>query len=331
MNPKRSVSILFIACAISSSIFASKHAGTYPGSQPVSSIVRHDPAPTMAPALDKGGAINERDDRVVGNAVKTEAHRALAPRAAPSDETGAAPQAQPSQKIIKSASISLQVKEVGKSADEIRRLATATGGFVSNSTYSAGDGADAAATVEVRIPAASLERFIASLGNLGTVMARRDGGEDVTEAYIDDASRLRNLQTEEQRLLNLMGHAGRIPDLLTVEKEVTRVRGEIEQIQGHLKHVDYLVAYSSVTVSLTRPQAPPPPPPPPPPAPAEDFWGLHATLSSAWLLLCMGVRLALQSAIYMLVFAVFIVPVAWPLLSRRSTVKTPDPQRGEDS
>ena len=79
------------------------------------------------------------------------------------------------------------------------------------------------------------------------------GTEDVTKAYFDTDARLRNAKRMEERLLEMLEkNTGKVSDLLQVEKELARVREQIEQMQGELKYYDALVQYATVTMSLAE-------------------------------------------------------------------------------
>ena len=57
----------------------------------------------------------------------------------------------------------------------------------------------------------------------------------------------------EERLLEMLKtKTGKVSDLLQVEKELARVREQIEQMQGELKYYDALVQYATVTISLAE-------------------------------------------------------------------------------
>lgn len=218
-------------------------------------------------------------------------------------------QVPPSRKLIQKAAIVLQVASVQIAFDSARALAASNGGFVSASNFSAGNGDEKSATLELKIPAGGVARATDALAQLGKVCSRTESGEDVTEQYVDLNSRLRNLDCEEKRLLALLGHADRVSDLLEVEREVSRVRGESEQIQGHLKHVDQLVAYATVDVTLnSRVTAVTPP--------AVGFWNLDETVAYAWFVCLVIMRFVAQTAIYAVFIIPFVVPVWW--LSRRA-------------
>jgi len=88
---------------------------------------------------------------------------------------------------------------------------------------------------------------------LGELKNQTLGTEDVTKAYFDTDARLKNAHVMEQRLIDMLKtKTGKVSDLLQVEKELARVREEIEKMQGELKYCDSQVQFATVTISLAE-------------------------------------------------------------------------------
>jgi hypothetical protein len=83
--------------------------------------------------------------------------------------------------------------------------------------------------------------------------------QDVSEEYVDLESRLRNLRLTEDRLLTLYDRAQRLEDVFAVQREITTVRGQIEQAQGREQAIKRRSAMATITVQL-RETAPAPRP-----------------------------------------------------------------------
>jgi predicted nuclease with TOPRIM domain len=91
---------------------------------------------------------------------------------------------------------------------------------------------------------------VSEIGTYGKVLDERTTSEDVTERYIDLKARLNNLQMEEQSLVELLAKTKTVDEILRVEQELARVRGEVESLQGQINYLDRNVAMSLITVSL---------------------------------------------------------------------------------
>ncbi len=155
--------------------------------------------------------------------------------------------------VVYTAEVSIETREIEKQHREITRIARAAGGFVTSSGITSYDGGRAA-QVTVRVPQKSYVSTLDAICRLGKLLSRNEKGEDVTEEYVDLQARLRNLKREEEAFLKVLGRASRIADILAVERELSRVRGEIETAEGRIKYLDNQVQLSTITVSLSEPQ-----------------------------------------------------------------------------
>ena len=154
--------------------------------------------------------------------------------------------------VISTAQMSLEVRSVVKAYDEISLLARDAGGFITESSVSHGDGTESG-SVTIRVPAKQYQPLLSRISKLGKVLEKQESGQDVTQEYVDLDSRLRNLNREEQAFLDVLNKARRVTDILAVENELGRVRGEIEQATGRMKYLQNQVSLATITVQLTEP------------------------------------------------------------------------------
>lgn len=169
-------------------------------------------------------------------------------------------EAEPSapQMIIKTAELGVQVRSFQRASDEAVTIAKSSGGYVTDTSASSDAGISTEGSMTLRVPANAFERTMNRLTKLGTVTARSITGEDVTGESVDLESRLRNLRAEERQYLEIMNRAKRIPDVVTVTGELSRVRGEIEEAQGRLKYLKTSAAMSTINLSLSEKARPKP-------------------------------------------------------------------------
>ena len=158
--------------------------------------------------------------------------------------------------LIRTGNIHLRVEDVVKAHEEVARIAREVNGYVANTSLSSEQG-PTYAMMTLRLPAEGLDSVIARVSALGKVLSKDINTEEVTEEYVDLSSRKRNLQREEERLLELLKRAGKINDLLQVEQELARVRGEIEMISGRMRYLENRVSLSTLTIHLEGPQPTP--------------------------------------------------------------------------
>lgn len=204
----------------------------------------------------------------------------------------------PLRKLIKNAALTLRVAAIAETSDKIRARAGELGGFISNSQFDVNSEKNESARIEAKVPADKLDQFLREIEPLGKVLSKSETGQDVTDQFVDLQARRSNLQREEERLLVILKSAGGLKDLLAVEQELARVRGELEGIEGKLKHLNYQVDYSTVSVTLTATGQ----------GPSLAFWDLSGTVGNAWLMLRLCVRWLLQACIYF----VFLLPLGLP-------------------
>ncbi|MCU1219977.1 MAG: hypothetical protein JWN42_1174, partial [Candidatus Angelobacter sp.] len=108
-----------------------------------------------------------------------------------------------------------------------------------------------ALTATLRIPASQLDAALSELKKLGRVEDESQGGEEVTQQYVDLQARLANGKHTEQRLSEILRtRTGKLQDVLKVELEIDRVRGEIEQMQAEKKELSKRVAFATLNATV---------------------------------------------------------------------------------
>ncbi len=157
------------------------------------------------------------------------------------------------RKLIRNAQVEIEIAAFGEAVERITALTTEAGGYVATSSSNKQANGKLRGTVVVKVLPDRLDAFLAKLRELGEVKNQTLGTDDVTKQYLDTESRLNNARVMEQRLIEILKtKSNKIADLLEVEKELGRVRAEIERMQGELKYMDALVAFATVTITLTE-------------------------------------------------------------------------------
>ncbi len=126
------------------------------------------------------------------------------------------------------------------------------GGFISSTESQVDQKGTARATVTAYIPPAHFARVLGGLDGVGRVTRRSIGGQDVSEEFVDLEARLRNFERHEGQLLSFMGKAQKVQDLLSLENELARVRGEIERTAGRLRFLKARTDLATIQVALVR-------------------------------------------------------------------------------
>lgn len=214
------------------------------------------------------------------------------------------------RRVIRTASVMLEVENLDETASRLTRVAEVAGGFIADSSF-AQSGATPEGTFVLRVPAPRFADVLSQVETLGHVQQRRISGQDVTEEYIDLQARIRNLERYEQRLLAFVDRAAKVSDLLAIEQELARVRGEIEMLTGRARYLDRQVDLASIQVSA-REQA----------RGSGGLWNFSGTLEKIQAAFVATIRQLLRAAEAIVVALSALIPVlvlaglAW-LVARR--------------
>lgn len=156
--------------------------------------------------------------------------------------------------IVRTGEMSLLVDDVAVAIDRISDLADTFDGYVVNSR-SWHTGKRLVGNISIRVAVEYFDEAILSLRRLAKeVSSETTSSKDVTEEYVDLEAKLRNLHVTETQLLKLMEKAEAIEDILTVQRELTRIRGEIEQTQGRMQYLERTAKSSLIVVNLNQSQ-----------------------------------------------------------------------------
>jgi hypothetical protein len=155
--------------------------------------------------------------------------------------------------IIRQVSLLLAVPNTLEAYRQVEQIAADQGGFVAASQFRQEGERTTGASITLRVPAdnrayqATLDRL---RGLAERVIEEKGDVQDVTEEHVDLESRLRNLQATERSLLTLYDKANRMEEIFAVQREITTVRGQIEQAEGRKRALERRSAMATITVQL---------------------------------------------------------------------------------
>jgi hypothetical protein len=150
--------------------------------------------------------------------------------------------------VIKTASLSVRVKDVDAAFARAMQLTEASGGYVQSSTQSVEGGQRADLTL--RVPPDGFLPLISSLEALGTQESKSLGGQDVTEEYYDLDAELQNKVQVRGRLFQLLDRASKVTDAIQVEEQLERVGADVNRIKGRMKYLQTMVGLATVNLSI---------------------------------------------------------------------------------
>lgn len=155
------------------------------------------------------------------------------------------------RKTIQNARLDMRVEDVPQAVEQILAFCTDNGGYSVNS-HIYRDEQKYSAQLAIKVPKANLEGAMASISQLGEVIDRVVTSQDVTEEYYDSEARLRVLKAKEERLVGLLDKAASINDIISIENELGKTRGEIEVLAGRLQYLSNATEYSLIDIDLRQ-------------------------------------------------------------------------------
>jgi Domain of unknown function (DUF4349) len=166
------------------------------------------------------------------------------------------------------AHLSVQVDSVAAAAAALRVLARRFEGVVTEDHLNQ-SGAGAPAQLTIRVPSAQVDAFFDAVGAVGRLQSRQINARDIGKEFFDAEIRLENLQATMRRYEEILKQAKNVDEILRIEAELGRLRGEIEQTKGNLRwlsdraaratvHINLVTTPHEVVVVAAQPVAPPP-------------------------------------------------------------------------
>jgi Domain of unknown function (DUF4349) len=156
------------------------------------------------------------------------------------------------RKIVRTANVTVIVQDFETAQQELRTLiARFKNGYIAQAEITGLTGSPRRGHWKIRVPARDFDTFRDAVAKLGVPEKNGVDSQDVTEEYYDLDTRVKNKKVEEQRLLkHLEKSTAKLEEILTVEREISRVRGEIEQLEGRQRLLANLTALTTVDVTI---------------------------------------------------------------------------------
>ena len=166
------------------------------------------------------------------------------------------------EKIIYSGEATIETTEFEKSIAALEDMIVREGGFIESSSVNGSNYYDSSrgytsrrsASYTLRVPSAKFAALMGSLSDIGNVPYTHTYTENVTAQYYDVQARLKALQAQETRLVEMLGLAETVEDIITIEDKLSEVRYRIDSLQSSLNNWDRRVAYSSLSVTVKEVQ-----------------------------------------------------------------------------
>jgi len=155
--------------------------------------------------------------------------------------------------IARSVSLSIVVKDFAASRSSLDGILARHHGYSAQLNVSTPENAARGLAASLRIPAPELASAVADLKTLGRVENESQSGQEVTQEHADLVARLKNSRETEQRLRTILQErTGKVVEVLQVEQEIARVRGDIERMEAEQKALEHRVDFATVDLQLTE-------------------------------------------------------------------------------
>jgi hypothetical protein len=159
----------------------------------------------------------------------------------------------PQPMIARTVSLAIVAKQFVAARTSLDAILAKHHGYAAELTINTEQSSAPSLQASLRIPADELAAALAELRKLGEVQTETQGGEEVTQQQADLVARLKNSRETEQRLQAvLLQRTGKVADILAVEQEIARVRGEIEQMESEQEGLEHRVSFATVDLKLSE-------------------------------------------------------------------------------
>lgn len=156
-----------------------------------------------------------------------------------------------SRKIVYDAKVELVVESVDPIATKIGSLVQQARGYIAEQSVSGSPGSKRAMQWRFRVPVDQFDSFVESVVALGELVRNDRTSQDITEQYYDIEARIKNKKTEEATLNKILQErSGKLEDVLKIEMELSRVRGEIEQLEGRIRVLENISSLATLSLNV---------------------------------------------------------------------------------
>lgn len=160
------------------------------------------------------------------------------------------------QKLIKTVRMDVETEDLENLLPQISGKISSLGGYVENQELYNGSAYSSyrhrSASLTVRIPAENLDGFVEDVKGVSNVVTYNESTENVTLQYVSTESRMKALEVEQERLLELLGKAENMADLLEIEARLTDVRYELENVTSQLRVLSNQVDYATIHLYISQ-------------------------------------------------------------------------------
>ncbi|MFC4498292.1 MULTISPECIES: DUF4349 domain-containing protein [Streptomyces] len=239
-----------------------------------------------------------------------------------SKASSSAPKLPTAGHIIRTASLTVQVKDVPEALDEARTSTENAGGYVGDETTTRGEDGTERTRVVLRVPVERYDDVLADLQGAGKLLKRTAKAQDVTDQVVDVDSRIKSQRASVARVRALMDRAVRLSDVVALEGELSTREADLEALLAQQASLKDRTGLATVTLSLSEK-------PVQRAVAADDDPGFMDALAGGWdafVTMLRWISVAFGAVLPFLALAVVLV-LAWLLRVRRRTAPAGEPEQ----
>ncbi|GGY24106.1 DUF4349 domain-containing protein [Streptomyces djakartensis] len=194
-------------------------------------------------SADQGAAASRADGKAGAEA---------APGGAGSGARATAPPKLDQNHIIRTVSLTVQVKDAPKALEEARASAEAAGGYVGDETTTRDEEGRERTRVVLRVPVERYEEVLTALEGAGKLLDRNAKAQDVTDQVVDVESRIKSQRASVARIRELMDRATKLSDVVTLEGELSTRQADLEALLARQASLKDRTSLATITLSLSE-------------------------------------------------------------------------------
>lgn len=157
--------------------------------------------------------------------------------------------------VIRTASLSVEVRNASKAAANARAAAQDAGGLVEKETTERVDGTRESSNLVLRVPQEAYDEVLRELSGAGKLLSRTSAAKDVTDQVVDVDSRIATQRASVARVRALMDRAGKLADVVTLEGELSSRQSALESLLAQQASLKDRTTLATITLELVEPEA----------------------------------------------------------------------------
>ena len=157
------------------------------------------------------------------------------------------------KKIQKNANLNIEVKDIEKSLGKAKQIISTFNGEIISTSSGGMDFGQPYANIRLRVPSEKLNDAVEALKKISSkILSENIYTNDVTEEFIDVEAKLNIMKSTEKRFNDLLNEAKNVEEVIQVEKELMRIRGEIDSLEGRLGYLSQTTDTSEINLSINE-------------------------------------------------------------------------------